>query len=113
VVTVNNSKPILKSHSHQSLAANKLHTAGTSDGPGSITRLKNIPRSISGFSRNAGPWCSSHNWFCTWLEWRPFQAVLFDLEARRSIFGQRSFAAEFIYLSGILVISALSLLKRH
>ena len=45
-----------------------------------------------------------------WLEWGQRQAVLFDLEARRFyIFGLVLYPQDFIYLSGILVISALSL----
>jgi cytochrome c oxidase accessory protein FixG len=45
-----------------------------------------------------------------WLEWGQRQAVLFDLDARRFyIFGLVLYPQDFIYLSGILVISALSL----
>ena len=45
-----------------------------------------------------------------WLEWGQRQAVLFDLEARRFyILGLVLYPQDFIYLSGILVISALSL----
>jgi len=45
-----------------------------------------------------------------WLEWGQRQAVLFDLEARRFyIFGLVLYPQDFIYLTGILVISALSL----
>jgi len=45
-----------------------------------------------------------------WLQWGQRQAVLFDLEARRFyIFGLVLYPQDFIYLSGILVISALSL----
>ncbi|CAN5387069.1 cytochrome c oxidase accessory protein CcoG [soil metagenome] len=45
-----------------------------------------------------------------WLEWGQRQAVLFDLEARRFyILGLILYPQDFIYLSGILVISALSL----
>ncbi|CAM3533327.1 cytochrome c oxidase accessory protein CcoG [Polaromonas hydrogenivorans] len=45
-----------------------------------------------------------------WLEWGQRQAVLFDLEARRFyILGLLLYPQDFIYLSGILVISALSL----
>ena len=45
-----------------------------------------------------------------WLEWGQRQAVLFDLAARRFyIFGLVLYPQDFIYLSGILVISALSL----
>ena len=45
-----------------------------------------------------------------WLEWGQRQAVLFDLGARRFyIFGLVLYPQDFIYLSGLLVISALSL----
>ena len=45
-----------------------------------------------------------------WLEWGQRQAVLFDLEARRFyILRLVLYPQDFIYLSGILVISALSL----
>ena len=45
-----------------------------------------------------------------WLEWGQRQAVLFDLTARRFyIFGLVLYPQDFIYLTGILVISALSL----
>jgi cytochrome c oxidase accessory protein FixG len=45
-----------------------------------------------------------------WVEWGGRQAVLFDLEARRFyIFGFVLYPQDFIYLTGLLVISALSL----
>ena len=45
-----------------------------------------------------------------WLEWGQRQAVLFDLGARRFyIFGLVLYPQDFIYLSGLLVISALAL----
>jgi len=45
-----------------------------------------------------------------WIEWGTRQAVLFDLEARRFyIFGLVLYPQDFIYLTGLLVISALSL----
>ena len=45
-----------------------------------------------------------------WLEWGQRQAVLFDLGARRFyIFGFVLYPQDFIYLTGLLVISALSL----
>jgi cytochrome c oxidase accessory protein FixG len=45
-----------------------------------------------------------------WIEWGQRQAVLFDLEARRFyIFGLVLYPQDFIYLAGLLVISALSL----
>ena len=45
-----------------------------------------------------------------WLEWGQRQAVLFDLGVRRFyIFGLVLYPQDFIYLTGIMVISALSL----
>ena len=45
-----------------------------------------------------------------WVEWGTRQAVLFDLEARRFyIFGLVLYPQDFIYLTGLLVISALAL----
>ena len=45
-----------------------------------------------------------------WMEWGARQAVLFDLTARRFyIFGLVLYPQDFIYLTGLLVISALSL----
>jgi cytochrome c oxidase accessory protein FixG len=45
-----------------------------------------------------------------WLEWGQRQAILFDLGSRRFyIFGLVLYPQDFIYLTGILVISALSL----
>jgi cytochrome c oxidase accessory protein FixG len=75
---------------------------------------KIYPRSVSGFF-------SQWRWgmvFLTqlvfyglpWLEWGQRQAVLFDLGSRRFyIFGLVLYPQDFIYLTGILVISALSL----
>jgi cytochrome c oxidase accessory protein FixG len=45
-----------------------------------------------------------------WLQWGERQAVLFDLAARRFyVFGYVLYPQDFIYLTGLLVISALSL----
>ncbi len=79
-----------------------------------IAHQKIYPRSVSGVFAN---W----RWgfvFLTqlvfyglpWLEWGQRQAVLFDLTARRFyIFGLVLYPQDFIYLTGLLVISALSL----
>ena len=75
---------------------------------------KIYPRSVSGlFSR----WRWAFVWLTQlvfyglpWLEWGQRQAVLFDLGARRFyIFGLVLYPQDFIYLTGLLVISALSL----
>ncbi len=75
---------------------------------------KIYPRSVSGFF-------SKWRWGLViltqlvfyglpWLQWGERQAVLFDLEARRFyIFGLVLYPQDFIYLSGLLVIAALSL----
>ncbi|MDO8449748.1 MAG: cytochrome c oxidase accessory protein CcoG [Rhodoferax sp.] len=75
---------------------------------------KIYPRSVAGFFSN---W----RWgmvFLTqlvfygmpWIEWGQRQAILFDLGSRRFyIFGLVLYPQDFIYLTGILVISALSL----
>ena len=75
---------------------------------------KIYPRSVSGFFSN---W----RWgvvFLTqlvfygvpWLEWGQRQAILFDLGTRRFyVFGLVLYPQDFIYLTGILVVSALSL----
>jgi hypothetical protein len=45
-----------------------------------------------------------------WMEWGTRQAVLFDLASRRFyIFGLVLYPQDFIYLTGLLVVSALSL----
>jgi cytochrome c oxidase accessory protein FixG len=78
------------------------------------SRKKIHPRSVSGlFSK----WRWALVWFTQiifyglpWLEWNARQAVLFDLEARRFyIFGLVLYPQDFIYLTGLLVISALAL----
>ncbi|MDP1968908.1 MAG: cytochrome c oxidase accessory protein CcoG [Burkholderiaceae bacterium] len=75
---------------------------------------KVYPRTVSGlFSR----WRWIMVWLTQlvfyglpWLEWGQRQAVLFDLAARRFyIFGFVLYPQDFIYLTGLLVVSALSL----
>ena len=100
------------------MAGEQLQAASTTgEGEsGSIyqAQKKIYPRSVTGFF-------SKWRWamvFITqlvfyglpWLEWGQRQAVLFDLEARRFyILGLVLYPQDFIYLSGILVISALGL----
>ena len=72
------------------------------------------PRSVSGFFskwRWAMVWITQIVFYgLPWLEWGQRQAVLFDLSARRFyIFGLVLYPQDFIYLTGLLVISALSL----
>ena len=78
------------------------------------SRQKIHPRSVSGlFSR----WRWALVWLTQivfyglpWLQWNARQAVLFDLEARRFyIFNLVLYPQDFIYLTGLLVISALAL----
>ena len=75
---------------------------------------KIYPRSVSGlFTR----WRWVFVWLTQlvfyglpWLEWGQRQAVLFDLGARRFyLFGLVLYPQDFIYLTGLLVISALAL----
>jgi cytochrome c oxidase accessory protein FixG len=78
------------------------------------SRQKIHPRSVSGlFSkwRWALVWLTQIVYYgMPWLEWNARQAVLFDLEARRFfIFGLVLYPQDFIYLTGLLVISALAL----
>jgi cytochrome c oxidase accessory protein FixG len=78
------------------------------------SRQKIYPRSVSGlFSkwRWITVWITQIVFYgLPWLEWNARQAVLFDLEARRFyIFGLVLYPQDFIYLTGLLVISALAL----
>ena len=75
---------------------------------------KIYPRAVQGFF-------AYWRWICVvltqlvfyglpWLEWGTRQAVLFDLASRRFyIFGLVLYPQDFIYLTGLLVISALAL----
>ena len=72
------------------------------------------PRSVSGVFSNwrwLMVWVTQLVFYgLPWLQWNARQAVLFDLEARRFyIFGLVLYPQDFIYLTGLLVISALSL----
>ncbi len=72
------------------------------------------PRSVSGLFSN---WRWGMVWLTQiiyyglpWIDWGQRQAVLFDLSARRFyIFGLVLYPQDFIYLTGLLVISAFSL----
>ncbi len=75
---------------------------------------KIYPRSVSGLFSN---WRWGMVWLTQlvyyglpWLDWGQRQAVLFDLGARRFyVFNLVLYPQDFIYLTGLLVISALSL----
>ncbi|MEI8031236.1 MAG: cytochrome c oxidase accessory protein CcoG [Comamonadaceae bacterium] len=75
---------------------------------------KIYPRSVSGLFSN---WRWGMVWLTQiifyglpWLQWGQRQAVLFDLGARRFyVFGLVLYPQDFIYLTGLMVISALSL----
>jgi cytochrome c oxidase accessory protein FixG len=78
------------------------------------SRQKIHPRSVFGLFtkwRWALVWVTQIVFYgLPWLEWNARQAVLFDLEARRFyIFGLVLYPQDFIYLTGLLVISALAL----
>lgn len=75
---------------------------------------KIYPRSVTGLFaqwRWAFVWLTQIVFYgLPWLQWGERQAVLFDLAARRFyIFGYVLYPQDFIYLTGLLVISALSL----
>jgi cytochrome c oxidase accessory protein FixG len=75
---------------------------------------KIYPRSVSGLFQNwrwVMVWITQLVFYgMPWLDWGQRQAVLFDLGARRFyIFNLVLYPQDFIYLTGILVISALSL----
>ena len=77
-------------------------------------RKKLYPRSVSGRFvswRWAVVWLTQLVFYgLPWLEWGQRQAVLFDLGSRRFyIFGLVLYPQDFIYLTGLLVIAALSL----
>lgn len=77
-------------------------------------REKIYPRSVSGVFSNwrwITVWITQIVFYgLPWLEWNARQAVLFDLEARRFyIFSLVLYPQDFIYLTGLLVISALAL----
>jgi cytochrome c oxidase accessory protein FixG len=78
------------------------------------SREKIYPRSVSGVFSNwrwVTVWITQLVFYgLPWLQWNARQAVLFDLEARRFyIFNLVLYPQDFIYLTGLLVISALSL----
>ncbi len=100
-------------------AARKVIPIVAEEGVGELVSLyaaqpKIYPRSVSGFFSN---WRWGMVWLTQivfyglpWLEWGQRQAVLFDLGARRFyIFGLVLYPQDFIYLTGLLVISALTL----
>lgn len=75
---------------------------------------KIYPRSISGKFMNwrwAMVWLTQLFFYCLpWLEWGQRQMVLFDLGVRRFyLFGYVLYPQDFIYLTGLLIISALAL----
>ena len=77
-------------------------------------RQKIYPRAVSGWFagwRWALVWATQLLFYgLPWLTWNGRQAVLFDLEARRFfLFGVVLNPQDFIYLTGLLVISALAL----
>jgi cytochrome c oxidase accessory protein FixG len=78
------------------------------------SRQKIYPRSVSGVFSNwrwATVWITQIVFYgLPWLQWNGRQAILFDLDARRFfIFDLVLYPQDFIYLTGLLVIAALSL----
>jgi|JTFN01.1.fsa_nt_gb cytochrome c oxidase accessory protein FixG len=89
-----------------------------SSGDGSVDlyelRRKVYPRAVTGWFarwRWVMVWATQLVFYgLPWLTWNGRQAVLFDLESRRFfIFGLVLYPQDFIYLTGLLVISAMSL----
>ena len=75
---------------------------------------KIYPRAVSGWFagwRWAMVWATQLVFYgLPWLQWNERQAVLFDLASRRFyIFGLVLYPQDFIYLTGLLVISAYAL----
>ena len=116
---MNDSKPVPRKVIPIAVIAGEPRQNQAADGEGELVSLyqaqkKIYPRSVSGlFSkwRWAMVYITQIVFYgLPWLEWGQRQAVLFDLEARRFyILGLVLYPQDFIYLSGILVISALSL----
>ncbi len=78
------------------------------------SRKKIYPRSVFGFFskwRWLLVWATQLLFYgLPWIEWNARQALLFDLEARRFyLFGVVLYPQDFIFLTGLLVISALAL----
>ncbi|HWU82169.1 MAG TPA: cytochrome c oxidase accessory protein CcoG [Methylophilaceae bacterium] len=78
------------------------------------SQAKVYPRSVSGFFsrwRWLVIWATQLFFYgMPWLEWGQRQALLFDLEARRFfIFGLVLYPQDLIYLTALLIISAMSL----
>jgi cytochrome c oxidase accessory protein FixG len=78
------------------------------------SQKKIYPRSVNGMFarwRWVTVWLTQLVYYgLPWLEWNQRQGVLFDLESRRFyIFGLVLYPQDFIYLTGLLVIAALSL----
>jgi cytochrome c oxidase accessory protein FixG len=102
-------------------AANRppVPPSGGGDGGDALVSLyassdKIYPRSVSGVFSNwrwVTVWITQLVFYgLPWLQWNARQAVLFDLETRRFyIFSLVLYPQDFIYLTGLLVISALSL----
>ncbi|HEX2546083.1 MAG TPA: cytochrome c oxidase accessory protein CcoG [Ramlibacter sp.] len=79
-----------------------------------VSEKKVYPRKVTGVFaqwRWAFVWLTQLVFYgLPWLQWGERQAVLFDLAARRFyIFGYVLYPQDFIYLTGLLVVSALSL----
>lgn len=79
-----------------------------------LAQKKIYPRSVSGFFSNwrwLTVWVTQIVYYgLPWLEWNDRQAFLFDLEARTFyLFNLVLFPHDLIYLTGLLIISALAL----
>ncbi len=104
------------------LVASSAKQGGNDDGKNTVIEIVSLyvaekkiyPRAVSGlFAR----WRWGLVWFTQllfyglpWLQWNDRQAVLFDLASRRFyIFGLVLYPQDFIYLTGLLLVSAYAL----
>ncbi|MDP3221827.1 MAG: cytochrome c oxidase accessory protein CcoG, partial [Rubrivivax sp.] len=91
------------------------------DGDGSAALVSLYPKQKKIYARAVSGWFAGWRWALVWgtqllfyglpwLEWNARQAVLFDLGARRFyIFGLVLYPQDFIFLTGLLIISAYAL----
>jgi cytochrome c oxidase accessory protein FixG len=96
-----------------------MHTATREDAAAELVSLYAAQKKI--YARSVSGWFATWRWalvFLTqlvfyglpWLMWNDRQAVLFDLEARRFyIFNLVLYPQDFIYLTGLLILSAYAL----
>jgi cytochrome c oxidase accessory protein FixG len=96
-----------------------MTTAARDDAAGELVSLYAAQKKI--YARSVSGWFATWRWLTVlatqlvfygipWLTWNGRQAVLFDLEARRFyIFNLVLYPQDFIYLTGLLILSAYAL----